>query len=201
LTGNIATGKSTVGRMLADLGAHRIDADKVAHQVMRQGTRAWAEIAETFGPKILGEDGEIDRRALGRLVFREPKALETLEDIVHPAVIAKVDCQISRLAAEAEEGIPVVVVEAVKLVEAGMHTDYDALWVVTCPPEVQKARLLKRDNLDEEEIEMRLAAQPPQAHKLALADVVIDNGGSLAQTANQVRAAWHTVEKVLDKRS
>jgi len=184
LTGNIATGKSEVGRMLAELGARVIDADAVAHQVMRRGGPAYAAVVEAFGPDILRPDGEIDRARLGAIVFADAEALRCLEAIVHPEVIARVDA----LVREATE--PVVVVEAIKLIEAGMHRDCHALWVVTCPREQQIARLMRTRGLSEAEAVLRVDAQPPQAEKIALADVVIDNSHTLAETRRQVVAEW-----------
>ena len=134
LTGNIATGKSTVARMLADLGATVIDADRVAHEAMRAGTAVHAAILAAFGPEIVRTDGEIDRARLGALVFADPNALARLERIVHPAVTAEVARRI------AEAPTPVVVVEAIKLIEAGMAERCDSLWVTTCPSELQVQR-------------------------------------------------------------
>ena len=185
LTGNIATGKSEVGRMLAELGARVIDADAVAHQVMRRGGPAYAAVVEAFGPDILRPDGEIDRARLGAIVFADAEALRCLEAIVHPEVIARVDA----LVREATE--PVVVVEAIKLIEAGMKCD--SLWVVTCAKEQQLARLMAQRGLSEEEARRRIEAQPPQEEKLALADVVIDNSGSLDETWRQVKREWEKI--------
>jgi dephospho-CoA kinase len=183
LTGNIATGKSTVARMLADLGALTIDADRVAHEVMQPGTPVHASILAAFGEEILGADGAIDRVRLGEIVFSNPVALERLERIVHPAVIEAVDRRIASASAP-------VVVEAIKLIEAGMATRYDSLWVTTCPAEEQIRRLMVDRNLTREEAELRVRVQPPQEEKIARADVVIDTGATLAETRAQVRAAW-----------
>lgn len=184
LTGNIATGKSEVGRMLAELGARVIDADAVAHEVMRRGQPAHEAIVATFGADILRPDGEIDRARLGSIVFADAEALRRLEAIVHPEVIRRVDALIR----EASE--PVVVVEAIKLIEAGMHRHYHALWVVTCPRQQQIARLMRSRGMTEAEAILRVDAQPPQAEKIALADVVIDNSRTLAETRQQVVAEW-----------
>ncbi|MCR4407949.1 MAG: dephospho-CoA kinase [Anaerolineae bacterium] len=184
LTGNIATGKSEVGRMLAELGARVIDADAVAHQVMRRGGPAYDAVLAAFGPDILRSDGEIDRVRLGAIVFADKEALRRLEAIVHPQVIAHVDALIR----EASE--PVVVVEAIKLIEAGMHRNCHALWVVTCPREQQIARLIRTRGLTEAEAILRVDAQSPQAEKIALADVVIDNSHTLAETRRQVETEW-----------
>jgi dephospho-CoA kinase len=184
LTGNIATGKSEVGRMLAELGARVIDADAVAHQVMRRGEPAYTAVVEAFGPGILRPDGEVDRARLGAIVFADAEALRRLEAIVHPEVIARVDALIR----EATE--PVIVVEAIKLIEAGMHRNCHTLWVVTCPREQQIARLMRTRGLSEAEAVLRVDAQPPQAEKVALADVVIDNSHTLAETRRQVETEW-----------
>lgn len=184
LTGNIATGKSAVLKMLEDLGAKTIDADALVHQLMKKGTSIWQATVEDFGPDILTVEGEIDRARLGAIVFAQPVALRRLEEIVHPAVIART----KELIRQAEEAV--VVIEAIKLIEAGMHRICDALWVVTCPEEEQLARLMKQRGLSEKEARTRLAAQGSQADKLALADVIIDNGGSLQETRRQVELEW-----------
>jgi dephospho-CoA kinase len=187
LTGNIATGKSAVARMLAELGARVIDADRVAHEVMRHGTPTWQAVMGAFGPAILAPDGEIDRKRLGDIVFTDPDALRQLEAIVHPAVGLAVG---EAIAAATER---VVVVEAIKLIEAGMHRAYHALWVATCPAEIQIARLVSQRGLSKGEARLRVEAQPPQAEKVALADVVIDTGGTLEDTRRQVLAAWEAI--------
>jgi dephospho-CoA kinase len=187
LTGNIATGKSEVARMLADLGAHVIDADRVAHQVMQPGGAALDAIVQSFGRGILAQDGTIDRSVLGAIVFRDSAALRQLESAVHPATIEKVNRQI----AESEKRV--VVVEAIKLIESGMHRSYDALWVVTAPRALQIARLMTHRGLSEEEAILRVDAQPPQAEKAALADLVIENDGDLTALQDKVRAAWATL--------
>lgn len=185
LTGNIATGKSTVSQMLAELGAQVIDADAVAHAVMRRGRTAWQEVVLAFGPAVLGPDDEIDRARLGAIVFRDPAALQRLERLVHPVVIEEIRALTRRSQA------PVVVHEAIKLIESGAADDCDAVWVVTCPRAVQIARLMHTRGLSLAEAELRIDAQPPQEEKVARADVVIDNGGSLADTRRQVERAWH----------
>jgi len=187
LTGNIATGKSAVAGMLAELGAHTIDADRVAHEVMRRGTPAWQAVADAFGPAILASDGKVDRKRLGEIVFADPDALRRLEAIVHPSVGLAVSEAIAKAAGR------VVVVEAIKLIEAGMHRAYHALWVTTCPAEVQIARLMELRGLSAADARLRVEAQPPQAAKVALADVVIDTGRTLDDTRRQVLAAWEAI--------
>jgi dephospho-CoA kinase len=188
LTGNIATGKSEVTRMLAELGARVIDADRVAHEVMRPSGPAYGAVVEAFGETILAADGSIDRAKLGAIVFRDPAALRRLEAAVHPAVIAEVELRI------AQTGEPVVVVEAIKLIEAGMHRQYDALWVVTAPRSLQIARLVATRGLSEAEAALRVDAQPPQEEKAALADWTIVNDGDLRELRRKVEAGWAQIQ-------
>lgn len=184
VTGNIACGKSTVSNMLGQLGAEVIDADKVVHTLMQPKSEVWRRIVEEFGQGVLKPNGEIDRAVLGGIVFDDPEALGRLERIVHPAVTEAVRVMIQQSKAK------VVVVEAVKLIEAGMHRGYDSVWVVTCRHEQQLARLMGERGLTREEAEARLGAQPSLEEKLRQADVVIDNSGSLEDTWRQVRAGW-----------
>jgi dephospho-CoA kinase len=184
LTGNIATGKSKVARLLADLGAEVIDADRVAHEVMRPDGAAYGAVVRAFGPEVLTAEGRIDRAKLGGIVFRDPAALRRLEEAVHPAVIAEVEQRIGRTPAQ------VIVVEAIKLLEAGMYRDYDAVWVVTAPRELQIARLVATRGMSEEEAAVRVDAQPPQEEKAALADLVIANDGDVDELREKVEAAW-----------
>lgn len=184
LTGNIGTGKSTVAGMLAELGAEVIDADKVAHEVMRAGAPAHTALVETFGPEVLAPGGEIDRKRLGALVFADPTALARLEAIVHPATIEAIHRRINDSSAD------VVVVEAIKLIESGMADAYDSVWVTTCRRKQQIQRIVDERGLSQAEAEQRIRAQPPPEEKIARADVVIDNSGPLSQTQEQVQAAW-----------
>lgn len=183
ITGNIGTGKSAVAEMLADLGAEVIDADKVAHAVMRFGTCVYARIVNSFGPGVVTANGEIDRKLLGTIVFADPAALIHLESIVHPATLEAIQSQMARTTAD------VVVVEAIKLIESGMAEACDSVWVTTCRPEQQICRTVAR-GLSRAEAEQRVRAQPSQDQKIAHADVVIDNSGPLSQTRWQVEAAW-----------
>jgi dephospho-CoA kinase len=190
LTGNIATGKSVVSGMLERLGAKAIDADALVHELMEKDTPIWQAVVREFGQDILCHDGTINRKKLGGIVFADAAALRRLEAIVHPAVIVRTE----ELIDGSQE--PVVVVEAIKLIEAGMHRTRDALWVVTCRKEQQLARLVKQRDLSEEEALQRIEAQPPQEAKLTLADVVIDNSGSLTETWQQVKREWDKILRV-----
>jgi dephospho-CoA kinase len=189
LTGNIATGKSTVAAMLAELGATVIDADKVVHEIMGRGSGVYDAIVAAFGPEIVGSDGEIRRGELGRIVFNDAAELRRLEEIVHPAA----GVEVRRRALEAET--PVVVIEAIKLIEAGWHHTCQALWVTTCATEQQIERLMAGRGLSFEEAQQRVNAQPPQIEKIRLADVVIDTAGDMAETRRQVELAWQAIEK------
>jgi dephospho-CoA kinase len=184
LTGNIATGKSEVARLLAGLGARVIDADRVAHEVMAPGGPAYDEVVARFGPEILAEDGTIDRRRLGAIVFRDDAALRHLEEAVHPAVGDEVAQRIAR----AEEAV--VVVEAIKLIESGMDEACDELWVVTAPRALRIERLVANRDLSEEEATLRVDAQPPQSDKVAVASRVLANDAGLDQLQKVVEAAW-----------
>ncbi len=193
LTGNIATGKSTVTRLLAELGAHVIDADQVAHQAIAPDGPAYRAVLEAFGSDLAQEDSTIDRQRLAEIVFADPAALARLEAIVHPAVFKLIREEIRRVAAAADPDgpQPVVVIEAIKLLEAGLSaTLCDQVWVVTASPEQQIQRLTRQRGMSETEARRRMAAQSPQAVKVRQADVVIDNSGSLEDTAAQVQAAW-----------
>lgn len=188
LTGNIATGKSTVAKMLEELGATVIDADALVHDLQRKGTPVYDDIVAAFGPSILDRDGEIDRKALGSIVFANPAQLHTLESIVHPAVLTE---SVRRII---EAVTPVVVYEAIKLIEAGRAEMCDALWVVTTRSEVQLERLMRDRHMSEAEARQRIESQPPQSEKIKQATVVIDNSGSLEETRQQVIAAFRVIE-------
>ncbi len=189
LTGNIGCGKTAVAGMLRRLGAEFIDADKVAHEQLRPATPATAAVARRFGRQILKADGSVDRQALANVVFADAKALRALERIVHPFVLREIDERVARAQAA------VVVIEAIKLLESGLHLRCDQVWVVTCHEEQQVERLITSRGMLREEALQRIRAQPPQAEKAARADVVIDNGGTLEETWRQVKAAWSALKE------
>ncbi|MBI4675059.1 MAG: dephospho-CoA kinase [Chloroflexi bacterium] len=201
LTGNIATGKSTVCHILEQLGARIIDADLVAHAVLKRGTPAWRSVVEQFGYDILHYDGAIDRRKLGALIFGDASKLQTLERITHPAIGTELALLVRDAAAAPNAAETIVVIEAVKLYEAGLHEYLDALWVVTAPPEEQKRRLIQDRGLSEPEIKARLDSQPALDEKLKRANVVIDNGGSIEETRVQVMRGFIQIntERARDK--
>lgn len=184
LTGNIATGKSVVRRMLEHLGAYGIDADALGHRAISNGAPAYQPVLDTFGKWILSPDGEIDRAKLARIVFADPDALARLEAIVHPHVIEAVDLLTRRSQQK------VIVIEAIKLLETSLRTKCDSVWVTFAPENVQIARLVEKRAMDEKTARQRVAAQPPQEGKVGAADVIIRNDGSFDDTWQSVTAAW-----------
>jgi dephospho-CoA kinase len=174
--------------MLEELGATVLDADALVHELQRKGTPVYNDIVAAFGPGILDREGEIDRKALGAIVFTDPAQLRTLESIVHPAVL------IESMRRIMEAPTRVVVYEAIKLIEAGRAEMCDALWVVTARSDVQLQRLMRDRQMSEADARQRLEAQPPQSEKIKRATVVIDNSGSLDETRQQVTAAFRVIE-------
>ena len=159
LTGNIATGKSVVRKMLEHLGAYGIDADALAHRAMAKGAPGHPLIVKTFGDWILDTEGQIDRGKLAKIAFSDPNALDKLEAIVHPLVAHAVDLLIRRAKQV------VVVIEAIKLLESDLVAGCDTIWVVDAPGELQTARLMHKRKMSEASARQRIAAQAPQALK------------------------------------
>lgn len=192
LTGNIATGKSVVRRMLEHLGAYTIDADSLGHRAIAKGAPGYQPVVNLFGKWILGNDGEIDRAKLGGLVFRDPKALEQLEDIVHPLVGQAADIFVRRASQK------VVVIEAIKLLESELKTSCNAIWVTFAPEAVQVERLVRKRGMTRDQALERVHAQSPQSEKVAAAGMVIRNTGSYDDLWKQVTEAWKQVSPVTD---
>ncbi len=195
LTGNIATGKSTVLDYLAQLGAYVIDADKLGHQAMTPDGPAYHAVVAEFGPAILNPDKTINRKALGQIVFTNADLLNKLEQIVHPAVFAMTLKLVETAPAS------VIVLEAVKLLEAGpMFSQCDEVWVVVSKPEVQLRRLIENRGMDEATARQRMGMQSPQAAKINQADRVIDNSGTLDELYAQLDAIWADLKETYPKR-
>ncbi|HVP22150.1 MAG TPA: dephospho-CoA kinase [Anaerolineaceae bacterium] len=184
LTGNIGTGKSVVRRMLEHLGAYGIDADTLGHRAIAKGAPGYQPVLTTFGRFVLAPSGEIDRARLGRIVFNDPEALTLLEQIVHPLVEQAVDMIIRRASQ------PVIVIEAIKLLESNLFNVCDSVWVAYAPPEVQLVRLMHNRHMSESEARMRISTQPSQELKRAAAKVVIKNFSTYEDTWRQVVEAW-----------
>ena len=194
LTGGIGSGKSTVAALLAELGAVVIDADAIVHELQAAGQPLLREIAEAFGEQLIGADGELDRKALGAIVFDDEEARARLGRIVHPAVGAEMARRLERARAE---GAPLIVLDIPLLFEGraagrpgASQLGYDATVLVWVPRETQIERTMARDACSRDEAERRIAAQLPIDEKRALADHVIDNSGSRESTAAAVRALF-----------
>jgi len=187
LTGNIATGKSVVRRMLEHLGAYTIDADSLAHRVIASDAPGYKRVLDTFGKWLVDKDGQIDRGKLGKLVFSDPEALAQLEAIIHPYVTQAVDLLIRRSTQ------PVVVIEAIKLLESDLRNECDSIWVTDAPAQVQVDRLIRKRGFSHEEALQRVNAQAPQKEKLAAANIVIKNNGSYDDLWKQVLEGWNAV--------
>jgi dephospho-CoA kinase len=190
LTGGIATGKSTVARLLTARGAAVVDADLLAREVVAPGSPALAEIAGVFGPSVLTPEGALDRVALGAIVFADAGRRRRLEEITHPRIGALMT---ERIAAGLATGAPLVVADIPLLFENDRRALVEGVLLVDAPEVAQLRRLMLRDGLDEADARRRVAAQMPLDEKRRLATWVIDNGGTEEQTAAQVAAWWERV--------
>jgi len=185
LTGGIGSGKSEVSRRLAAQGAVVIDADLIAREVVEPGTDGLAEVVEAFGPGVLRPDGGLDRARLGDIVFADPALRSKLNAIIHPRVARRM-AELERAA-----GPGAIVVHDVPLIaENGRAGAYDVVVVVDAPPRIQAERLVRRRGMTREQARARMAAQASREQRLAIADIVIDNSGSLAELDRQVGDLW-----------
>ena len=191
LTGGIGSGKSVVGRMLADLGAHVIDTDKVGHRVYAPGSEGFARLVETFGSAIVAPDGTIDRKKLGAIVFADAGRRAALNAIVHPLICGEIMREIAERRNAGFTGH--IVLEAPILLEAKGTGLVDQLWVVVAPPAAVRSRLVSDRSMTRAEIDARVAAQLDDAERRRHADVVIENDGDLASLRKVVEAAWKTL--------
>jgi|JI10StandDraft_1071094.scaffolds.fasta_scaffold11353_3 dephospho-CoA kinase len=197
LTGNIASGKSTVARQLAEAGATVIDADVLAREAVAPGTDGFAAVVDRFGEAYVGPDGHLDRAALRRLVFRDPVAREALNAIVHPAVGRLRD---ARLAAAAARGDHIVVSDIPLLFEVGLEHAFDAILLVDAPVDARRERLIRDRGLSAADAEAMIAAQWPSERKRIGSTWVIDNDGSREQLQSRVAAAWRDMTALADRR-
>jgi dephospho-CoA kinase len=197
LTGGIASGKSTVARRLAWHGAVHIDADHLARVAVEPGTDALAQIRETFGDDVLNADGSLNRAALGALVFGEPAALAQLNAIVHPAVRQLTN----QLILEAGRADPdaIVVYDVPLLVESALDHSFDLIVVAHADEETRVRRMVELRGMTETDATRRIGSQASDAERLAVANVVIDTGGSLANTLEQVDALYERVRSEIDR--
>jgi dephospho-CoA kinase len=190
LTGGIGAGKSTVARMLEKRGAVVFDADVLARQAVAPGTPGFDQVVERFGPNVLAPGGGLDREALASIVFSDPAARRDLEGIVHP--------EVRRMFAEGceeyRESDRVVVFSAPLLVETGMHTAFDLLIVVSAPVATQIERLMRGRGMAERNVQARIAAQLPLEAKAEVADILVDNEGTLEDLERRVELVWRDLD-------
>ena len=189
LTGGIASGKSTVSRMLRELGAQVLDADVIAREVVEPGTPGLSAVAERF-PGVLDAEGRLDRAKLGARVFGDPKERAALNALLHPLIGQQF---LLRTHALAEQGVERLLYDAPLLIENRLHEAMDGVVLVWVPRAVQKARLMSRDGLDEAAAEARLAAQLPLDEKRQYATWLVDNSGDLGATRAQVEEVWRAM--------
>jgi dephospho-CoA kinase len=187
LTGNIATGKSVVRRMLEHLGAYTIDADALTHRAYAKGAPGYQPVVDNFGKWLVNKDGEIDRSKLGNLVFNNPEAMSQLEAIAHPLVRQATEILIKRSIQ------PVIVIEAIKLLEGDLRNVCDSIWVTNAPEEVQVERLMRKRGMSRDQATERIHMQSAQSAKVSVANIVITNTGSYDALWKQVNAAWKEI--------
>jgi dephospho-CoA kinase len=209
LTGGIASGKSVVGEMFVALGAHLVQADRIAHSLMQPGEPVHNEVVRHFGREILNPDGSVNRAKLAEVAFgpatatdgKRASRIEELNRIVHPVVIRSQDEWMQAMGIQDPHAVAIV--EAALILEAGAGDRFDRLIVVTCTAEQRVARFAARQKIPLEaariEVVRRMAAQLPDEEKIKAADHVIDNSGSLDQTRDQVRQVWQKLRAEADK--
>jgi dephospho-CoA kinase len=193
LTGGIATGKSTVSAILKECGAIIIDADLIAHAVVKKGLEAYERIAAHFGTQILLPDGEINRPRLGNIVFNHPDEKEMLNQIVHPFVFEEMERQIREF--ERKNPASVVISDIPLLIESGMHKNFSEIILVYIPEYLQIQRLMIRDDLCATQANTRIRAQMPIEEKKRFATMIIDNSDSLENTRNQTIAVYQQLRR------
>lgn len=185
LTGGIGSGKSTVARMLAERGAVIVDADQIARDLVEPGSEALAALVQEFGPEILTDDGSLARARLAAIAFADPEGTRRLNDVMHPRIRAEGQRRIAE-----QPGAQVVVYDMPLLVETGQTDLVDLVVVVDLPAEEQVRRAVELRGLDEEDVRRRMQVQVSREERLAAADVIIDNAGSIDATARQVDDLW-----------
>ena len=187
LTGGICSGKSTVTAMFRDIGTTVIDADQVAHEVVKPDQPLFEAVTSAFGREVVGADGRIDRGRLGAIVFADPKARRRLEELLHPAIIQ--ECE-RRIRQAQLSGAAVCLVDAALLIESGWHSRCDAVILVEASETVRLDRLIRSRGLSRDDAMLRIRSQMPQQEKRRYAHYIIENDGPLRETARQVQAVW-----------
>jgi dephospho-CoA kinase len=194
LTGGLASGKTFVGEALASYGCLLVQADELGHEVLARGGEAYEPVIREFGREILAGGGEIDRRALAARVFGSPERLARLNALVHPAVIRHEERLVAEFAARQPDGIAVV--EAAILVETGSYERFDRIILVTCDPEQQLERAMRRGGASEADVRARISRQMAPAEKRKFADFVIDTSGDKEDTLRQTRAVYEALRSI-----
>lgn len=197
LTGGIGSGKSTVGAMLAELGAIVIDTDQVAREIVAPGQATLMEIVNYFGDEILLPDGSLDRKRLGAIIFADEQKRQILNQITHPAIKNVINQELAQIAQKQPSAI--VVIEAPLLVEAGMMDMVDEVWLVTVEPEIQVKRVMERDGLDFDAAWQRVRSQLPSSAKMAFSDVVISTGQGLKELHQEIQKQWIRLKSNLNR--
>ncbi len=204
ITGGIACGKTTVSALLAEKGAVPINADEIGHQLLKADSPVIEELVDTFGQDILEESGDVSRKKLGAIVFKDKSARERLNALLHPLIIQRSRAHARQLVAE--DATCIVLLDAPLLIEAGAYDTVDVIVVVSASPETQLRRTLKRSiaqgrALTESEVQARIDAQMPVAEKVTYADVVIENEGTLAELHRQVDRLWEELQRRVGERA
>jgi len=192
LTGSFGTGKSTVARMFKELGARVLDADTIAHDLIRPGRDSWRKIVHCFGPDILNRNQSINRDKLAKIVFRKRQDLRKLEQIIHPLVVREIARRLGKI--ENSRKNEIVVIDAPLLIEVGLAKKVDILIVVKLNRTEQIVRALKQKGISRAQILKRIRSQLPLSKKIAIADYVIDNNGRKNDTRRQVKKIWEEIK-------
>jgi len=193
LTGGIATGKSTVSAMLKNAGAVIIDADRIARKVVKRNSPVYRQIVDSFGESVLLPGGEIDRTALGNIIFNDPRKKRLLNTIVHPPVRKETHRQLKKI--EQNNPNALVILDIPLLFESGMHKDLSEIIVVYAPEHIQMQRLMERDHISQEDALTRIRSQMPIEEKKSLATMVIDNSGTRENTRKQTLQIFHRLKE------
>jgi len=192
LTGGIAAGKSTVARILASLGAYIINADKIGHNILEKNKNAYNDVIDEFGEIIVKNNGKIDRKKLGEIVFSDKDKLKKLENITHPYIIEEIKYETKEKIKDYHH----LVLDVPLLFETGLENIVDITWVVVCSYEKQIERIAKRDGLSREEAKKRIASQMETSQKIKLADFVIYNNGNKKELNNKVLRKWRKINNI-----
>jgi len=190
LTGGIASGKSTVASILLEFGATIIDADQVAREIVESGQPALQDICKAFGEDVLLADGALNRRGLGEIIFNDSVKRQILDSIMHPRIIE--ECQ-KKLECYKQAGKQLVILEVPLLIEMGMNTMVDEIWLVAIDPQIQINRLIKRDDLSRGQALKRIESQMPLEEKMLMADTIIDGQLNIDELRYYLRTLWNNV--------